>query len=462
MLPASHVRKSLCLRILALLFALSGPLLAEEGPSGSPGALSWVSREIYGIADQIAGLSLLDLRTPAVPDTCNGRLRSIWEFNEFQGAAAPQLTHCSLTGAEFFEECDAANSGRPLDLDQPVDGHSGEFYWLGLDASHGSTCLDTRYAAAILADVNPPQNPFIAHLTTGFNATTVTEYDELIPDGDGSTYQVFSYVAAYEDKIAFAGSGSGGRTGIYAANPVGQPVFRVVDNTMTNPGGVQSYGPATSVLWFARSDTQGPVPEQLIAWSDGNGIYVSPPDLSQPPTQLVATGDSYAPSRTVRGGYTQLAFVPPNRIAFKAQSQTFKDGIYSVGLDDPHVLRRHADNETTYGGGAFGFGPLQNPSGAGDSVFFEAFTPAFVYRGAFVDVDAADGEVEPLLLRDDPLDGRTVRTVVVNPRSAVRSDKSVLLIYFTDNSAGIFATTQALFVDDFESGGTGRWSLTIP
>ena len=140
MVCAPEIRRRLAVAVTALLFAyIAAPVLAEETPQGGPELLRWVFLELYGVNDEVSGETISDLRTPAVPVNCSETLQSVWEFCEYQGAAAPKLTRCSVTGPELYESCDAADSSLPLDLDDPIGGHSGEFYWQGLDASRGTS-----------------------------------------------------------------------------------------------------------------------------------------------------------------------------------------------------------------------------------------------------------------------------------------------------------------------------------
>ena len=234
-------------------------------------------------------------------------------------------------------------------------------------------------------------------------------------------------------------------------------LIRIADSTMPRPRSPGNFTGASSTDLF---EVGG---EVWVAWADGAGAYTAPVDLSAPPTQPAATGDPYAAGRNLHGPLNQVSYWEPGRLVFRGVSETLQDGIYSVALASPGVIVRHADNETTtLAEGTGSFGALQSPSGAGDTLLFEAFSSSFVYLGAFADRDLADGPVTPFLLRNNPLDGKTVQTVVVNKRSVVRGGEVASLVYFTNATGGIYLFTEAPLIADFEENDFSEWSAVVP
>ena len=83
-------------------------------------------------------------------------------------------------------------------------------------------------------------------------------------------------------------------------------------------------------------------------------------------------------------------------------------------------------------------------------------------NGSFADPDLADGPVTPFLLRNDPLDGKMVQTVVVNKRSVVRGGEVAALVYFTNATGGVYLFNEAPLIADFEENDFSEWSAVVP
>ena len=435
--------------MLLSLLPLSGVSL-EAGAPRSPTGLSeyiFTAHLLLQIGDLIQGETVTDLRNPLVPVRCDGRLERVWNFTEYAGEPEPILTRCELGAPSRRPSATPRSRAWGSTWISRIGSHQPDFYWDSLDAASGETCDGGGAAAAILGELNSPGDLFGVVADPDGAHTVFVEEGDLIPDGGGATFIALGAVATAGNYVAFSGSGAGGVGGVYVYDRTLGTLTRIVDSTMPRPRSPGNFTGASSTDLF---EVGG---EMWVAWADGAGAYTAPVDLSAPPTQPAAVGDPYAAGRNLHGPLNQVSYWEPGRLVFRGVSETLQDGIYSVALASPGVIVRHADNETTtLAEGTGSFGALQSPSGAGDTLLFEAFSSSFVYLGAFADRDLADGPVTPFLLRNDPLDGKTVQTVVVNKRSVVRGGEVAALVYFTNATGGVYLFTRSALDRRFRGG----------
>jgi len=218
----------------------------------------------------------------------------------------------------------------------------------------------------------------------------------------------------------------------------------LADSTQARPRSSGFFEQPTSVAMWGNQ----------AVWTDSQGVYAMPIDGSAAPTQPVAAGDSHG-TGTLSAAFSQ-ASVSGDRVAFRCATGG-GDCIALADLTQQWAVTLIAGNATPVPGGAGNFGPVQNPALGGETVVFEAFSPAFQYLGLFV---SHEGELAQLALRDDELFGKTVFTASVGPKGiAPNGDQIAVTLHFTDGTAAVGWAVFVLLADDFESGTFDGWSL---
>jgi len=452
--PGSKVKITLLLPLAALALFTSRAASAD-------GAQFFGAFIKMLTGDSFEGQTLAEIEYPMVPGICGGSRASITMIAGFSGEPDPMFSHCEGDLSNPRPICEAADSEILFDVNDPgVSCSSGDCTWSSIAASADEATCGGYRGAAVLGNLFPPAEQKVVTFEAGGLVAVVAAEGDALPDGGGATITTLGATAVAGDKVFFAASGTGGRSGLYVYNAVGGTITTIADDQDPRPRSPGNFDGATSVDAVV---TPGGVE---VAWSDGVGVYVAPADLSSLPTQPIAQGDPYAAGRNVRGPFNQVSFWPgTDRVVAQGYSQTFAGGIYSASESAPGVVARHADNETPVPGGTGTFSTSQNPSAAGDTLFFEGFDGVFL--GVYGDTDLADGPVQPVLLRNDsfPIPGvgvKTVQSPATSKRSVYASGRAILLVYFTDATAGIVGLQKVLLVAGFNGGDFAEWSSHVP